>query len=197
MDSIKTLSLAILAALTAMGFLGSASAMAERTTLCAADEGFCDPGNVITHVHEVSEFKGRLLSSFTTVECDVLFLGDIVLGTEAPLVISGSFTYSNCSNNCTVKEENGPAEIKVLREATERASVTGEGLVHVSCSFLNCRYNGVGLKGSAFGALLTGGRTGLVGISEQTINKESGTLCPSTAKLDLTTNPLITTYISS
>jgi hypothetical protein len=31
----------------------------------------------------------------------------------------------------------------------------------------------------------------------QTLNKESGSLCPSTAKLDIELEPLSTTYISS
>jgi hypothetical protein len=113
------------------------------------------------------------------------------------LVISGAFSYSNCNNSCVVTEENSPAEILILKEGHETAKVTGEGLVHVNCSgFINCRYNGVGLKGTGKGPLLSTQANGEVSLSEQTTNKESGSLCPSTAKLDITTTPLAALYIT-
>jgi hypothetical protein len=137
-----------------------------------------------------------LLSSFATVECEALFSGTTLNGgLSNPLIIHGTFSYS-CLNGCTAEEENGPAEIKVLKTGTELAEVTGEGLVHVVCG-LNCRYNGVGLKGHGLGPLLVGSGNGRVTISGATVNKESGTFCPSTSKLDITTTPLTATYISS
>ena len=59
-------------------------------------------GSEITHVHEVSVGKAKLLSWFLTVECDVEFEGDS-LGEAGPLVIHGNFTYTNCGS-CTVTE---------------------------------------------------------------------------------------------
>jgi len=193
MKLFKTLGLAALAALMAMAFIGASSAMAEWTTLCPEESSECEP---VEHVHEESVGHAKLLSSFATVECEVLFLGDTLEGgLGSPLKIHGTFTYT-CLNNCTATEENGPAEIKVLKEGTELAKITGEGLVHVVCG-LNCRYNGVGLAGHGKGALSAANKKGEVTISGATVNKESGFLCPSTSKLDITTEPLEATYIST
>src|SRR6185436_2110890 len=152
----------------------------------------------VTHVHETSTSKAKLLTSFLTVECDVLFLGDTLkLRTESSAaVIEGTFTYTNCGS-CEATEENSPAEIKVLKEGHETAAVTGEGLVHVVCGeSLNCTYNGVGLKGTAKGPLLSTALNGEVSLSEQTTNKEAGGfLCPAKSKLDIKTTPLTHTYI--
>jgi hypothetical protein len=199
---IKMLGLVVVAALTAMALAGASSAMAESTHLCSVDTaGACAGGNIITHVHEVTLTgeKAKLLSSILNVECDVLFLGDTVAGTSAPLEVSGGFSYSNCNNNCTATEENAPAEIEVLKEGHETAKVTGEGLVHLVCgAFINCRYNGEGLVGSGVGPLLsTGLLNGHTIISEAITNKESGSLCPSTAKLDINLHPLVHTYIAN
>jgi len=190
MKPIKMLGLAALMALLAMAFVGASSAMAESTTLCATDS--LSECNEITQIHEESIGHAKLLSSFATVECEVLFFGE-TLGTGAPLIIHGEFKYT-CLNGCTAEEENGPAEIKVLKEGTELSKVTGEGLVHVICG-LNCRYNGVGLAGHGLGALTAANGVGEVNISKAVVNKESGFLCPSTSTLDITTEPLEATHI--
>jgi hypothetical protein len=119
MKPIKTLVLVALAVLATMAF-ASPSVMAESTALCSVDPiggTQCPSGYLISHVHEVSVFKGKLLAGAITVECDVLFLGDVgALG--SPQVIEGNFTYTNCGK-CSVTEENGPAEIEVLKEGHE------------------------------------------------------------------------------
>ena len=154
MKPIKMFGLAALAALMAMAFVGASSAMAEETALCSVDEAACEEANTVTHVHETSVGKATLLSS-SNVECNVLFLGDTVEELSSPLVIAGTFTYTSCGS-CTVTEENGPAEIKVLKTSHETAQVTGEGLVHVKCfGFIDCYYLGVGLEGTAKGPLLS------------------------------------------
>jgi len=193
------LGLAALTALMAMAFLGASSAMAaESTALCGADEAEC--ASPLTHVHEatLAGKKAVLKTSIVTVECDALFLGDALEGLveEGPVVIHGTFTYTNCGN-CTATEENGPAEVKVQKSGHETATVTGEGLVHVECSGLNCRYNGTGLNGSGKGPLLSTETNGSVTLTEQSTAKESGLFCPSTSKLTITTTPLSATYISS
>src|SRR6185436_7346086 len=116
------LGLAALAALMAMAFVGASSAMAEGTSLSTGDGSGCGS----THVHETSTSKAKLLTTFLTVECDVLFLGDALSTLGAPLAIHGKFTYTNCGG-CEATEENGPAEIKVLRLGHETADITGEG----------------------------------------------------------------------
>ena len=185
------LSLAALAALMAMAVLGASSASAESTLLCINDDelGECEE---VEHVHETSIGHALLLSSFATVQCSALFLGNVE-ETGSPLVISGNFTYT-CLSGCTATEENGPAEIQVLREGSELAVVTGEGLVHVVCG-LNCRYNGVGLEGHGLGALAAANEKGESSIEGALVNKESGFLCPSTSELDITTEPLVETFV--
>jgi len=191
--------LAALTALAAMAFVGASSAMAESTTLCTADGSGCG----VTHVHETSVGKAKLLTSLGTTECNVLALGDVVgAALNNPLVLAVNFSYSNCllgSTSCTATEESAPAEVKVLKEGHETTKVTGEGLVHLVCgSSIDCSYNGVGLVGIGKGPLLSTQTNGEVTTNEATTNKETGGfLCPKTSKLDITTTPLAATYISS
>lgn len=200
MKAIKMVCATALVSLMATAFAGTSSAIAESTALCdhtpVGEEGeYCPEKHFVTHVHEttVPSEKGVLKTSTLTIECDVLFLGD-TSGLGAPLVIEGSFTYSNCTSSCTITEESGPAELEALKEGHETASVTGESLVHVECSGLNCRYNGAGLKGIAKGWWLSSGagyELGEITISEQSLNKESGLFCPSSSKLSVKITPLI------
>jgi hypothetical protein len=199
MKPIKIFGLVVLAALMAMALLGVSLASAEHTGLCETDESPCESGNEVVHIHLVtlSGSKAKLLSSVLSVECDSLFLGPALLTLFGNIKIHILGTYSNCNNSCTLTEENGPAEVEILREGTELVKVTGGGLVHLVCSgFINCRYNGVGLLGHGLGPLTSSETNGSANLSEQTLNKESGTFCPSTTKLDITTTPLEATYIS-
>lgn len=199
----KTFGLATLAVFGAMTFVNASSAIAEGdTALCTTEESPC--AEPIQHVHEatLSGSKAQLLNNSLEVECDVLFLGDTNAGgSGSPLTISGTFTYSNCNNSCTVEEENAPTEIKILGEGSELTTATrgtggGAGLIHLSCfGFINCRYVGSGLSGHGLGALTSSELNGSITLSEQTISKESGSLCPSTTKLDITTTPLEKTYL--
>ncbi len=199
---IKTFGLAALTALMAMAPVGASSAMAEGSTaLCASEQATCS--SPITHLHETSVGKAKIKSSLPTIECNVLFLGDARKNKEekalgAPLIIDGTFTYSSCNNFCSLKEENGPAEIVVLKTGTELAAVTGERLLHLSCPFINCRYTGVGLEGLGLGPLTSGpsAPNGSVIITEQQTEKESGS-CPEETFLTITTTPLSATYIST
>ncbi len=205
MKSIKIIGLAALTALMAIACVGASSAMAASTSLCKADESPCVATNQITSMHETSVGRVKLLSSIGTTQCEVLLTGNATELTEAgsPLMISGSFTYTNCElggSNCTLTEEGGPAEIKVLKEGHETAKVTYEYLVHLTCGgFIDCSYNGVGLTGTAKGPLLSAqvpdnGEVTLTG--QETTKEAGGFLCPKTAKLDITTTPLTATYLS-
>jgi len=198
MKPIKMLCLVALAAFTAMAFAGASSAMAVPAGLCGADfekeeanEEECKP---ITHVHEVSVGKAVLLTSLK-VECDVLFLGDEVKESEAPLELKGKFTYSNCGS-CEVKEENGPSIVTLLYTEHETAEAIVKDLFKVVCgSFINCTFTSEGLKGTAKGALLSTQKNGEVSIQGQTINTEGGLFCPKTNKVDVTTTPLVETFV--
>lgn len=192
MKLFKMFGLVALAALMAVALVNTGSAMA--TTLCEEDEAECATPN--EHWHLTSVGKTKLLTSLITIECDELFLGTILLPGPETEIYHGTITKTNCGS-CSVTEENGPAEIKVLTTGHETAKVTGEWLMHVNCSSINCRYNGVGLTGTAKGPLLSTQTNGEVSIQEQTINKESGIFCPSTAKLDSVISSLSATYITS
>jgi hypothetical protein len=186
--------LAALAALMAMASVGISSAMAESTTLCSGDGSGCG----LTHVHEttLTGAKAEILTSVVTVKCDVLLLGDTIASLGSPLEIEGNFTYTNCGN-CTVTEENGPARVVLLRLGHETAHVGLIFLIHVDCPGLNCRYKGELLLGTAKGPLLSTETNGSVTLLQQTMAKEGGLFCPSTANLDITTTPLSATYIGS
>jgi hypothetical protein len=199
--AIKMIGLTALTALLAMAFVGASSAMAESTALCNEDPvgtEVCPATHLLNSVHEESVGKAKLVTTFLTIECDVLFSGTISTTLANPLVISGGFTYSNCGS-CTVKEENGPAEIKVLKEGHETGSVTYKFLIHVICgASSDCSYVGTGLKGTAKGPLLSAqvpdnGEVSLV--SQATTKEAGGFLCPKTSMLTITMTPLSATYI--
>jgi len=192
----KMFGLAGLAALMVMAF-GASSAMASSTQLCSGDPS-TSCGSAITHVHEVSVGKAKLLSTFLTVECNVLFLGDS-LGLGSPLVLHGNFTYTNCGS-CTVVETSSQVLITVLRTSHETATVVGEGEVFVDCggSSLECEYDGEGLTGTAKGPLLSAQTpdNGEVSLQGQEVHKTGGGFfCPSVSKLDIVTSPLVATSI--
>lgn len=201
MKANKIIGLAALAVLTVTAFVGATSAMAESTVLCSVDETPCAEGHVITHLHGTAVGKAKLLTSIGTLECDALALGDVI-EKGPPVILRGTGTFTNCvlgNSKCTVTEENGPVETKALKEGHETGSVTGEGLIHIVCSgFIDCSFNGSGLKGTIKGPLLSTQANGEVTISEQTTTKEAGGfLCPKTSKEDSTSTPLAAAYASS
>ncbi len=62
MKLIKMFGLAVLAALMAMAFVGTGSAMAESTSLCTEDPGegkACPEGKSLTHLHETTAAARR------------------------------------------------------------------------------------------------------------------------------------------
>jgi hypothetical protein len=193
MRSLKMFGLAALMALMAMAFVGASSAMAEETALCKADEEPCQESNWVSSIHE--EGKASILFNGISDECNVLFSGTAEPFAEMAEVVKGNFTYSGCTNSCTMTEENGPAELEALKAGHEEDIITYKYLLHVNClGSVNCRFTGAGLKGLGLDALLTGG-TGMVSIIGQEMTKESGSLCPTKVVLDITTKPLSAIYI--
>jgi hypothetical protein len=198
--TIKPIGLTALAALTtmALALVGAPPAMAEGSTaLCKVDESPCAAGNLVGSLHGESVGKAKLLNKSLTVECNVLFSGTAKLGN--PATVTGNFTYSNCNNDCKVKEKSTFSTMTFLRLAHELADITGAGEVKLTCifGFLDCVYNGTGLQGHGLGPLLSlGSANGEVRLEEQLTHIMSGQ-CPSEAYLDLLVAPLETTYISS
>jgi hypothetical protein len=197
------LGLAAVVAIAAMAFLGTSGAAASELyiALCGNDELEC--ANPLTHIHEV-DTSPQLLTTSGTVTCEeALFLGDVLSPgglAHLSLSITGRFTYKDCELEgifCEVKELKGPASISVMKTADELGEVLGEGEVLVNCGIvIHCVYNGKGLKGHAYGAL-SKPSNGLVTAHEQTVNKVSGLLCPTTSKLDVLFAPLSPVYIKS
>jgi hypothetical protein len=198
----------------AMALLGASTAMAENTALCKEDalSTACPIAKQISHIHEesLSGAKATLLSSAGNVECNALFLGDVLKTGEdagvslylgAPIVIHGHFTYGECkrgSENCTVTEVSTDSLLSVLKEGHETAKVTGNGEVNVHCGFfINCTYDGENLIGTAKGALLSTHLNGEVSVLKQTTHHTAGSFCPATGELDIVTTPLEHVYISS
>lgn len=195
MKLFKIFGFSALAALMAMASVGASSAMASSTQLCKTDPGAGACSSPVTHVHEAT--TGVPGSGELDVECNVLFLSTSVGGLGAPQVIEGNFTYTKCTEKCTVEEINGPSVLEVLRIGHETASVTYEFELHVNCSFINCYYNGEGQVGTAKGPLLSVEANGEISILEQELNKVKGIFCPSEFFLYLVTTPLSATYIGS
>jgi hypothetical protein len=211
MKLLKILILAALAALTAMAFVGASSAMAESTSLCTEDAVLlpgeaCPAGKLVSHVHEISP-RIIMLSTLKTVECEILYLGDVTSTNNLgnPLEISGHFTYpenANCKTTtgtlCEVKELSPQAVIKVLKLGHELADVTSGYEVNFHCGgFLNCTYNAENLLGHGLGPLLSEPANGEIRLEEQTFHRVGGLLCPAqVSKLDFLTHPLTAIYIA-
>jgi hypothetical protein len=201
MRFIKLVGLAAIAMLMAVASIGTTSAMAEDTALCAKDQTPCELKNLVTHVHEVTlpGSTARFLSNLGDIKCDVLYLGDVT-ETGAPLTIEGNFTYTNCYFNgkeaCTVTELNGPAEIEVLKEGQEKAEVTDKFEVEVQCGFfIECVFSSAGLSGTSKGPLSSSEDNGEVSFVSQEISVEDSFFCPETTELDITTTPLSATSL--
>lgn len=191
MKPIKAFGLVALAALMAMALAGTSSAMAESTALCAVDPGagpeeVCPEEELIEHVHAstTAEIPSVILTSIGNVVCSVLYLADTVELLSSPLVLEGTFTYAGCTAGCSVTEENGPSEIKLLKLGHEKADAKLEFLIHVKCNgFINCNYRGEEMKGFFKGLLLPFIEEEDFGNTE--LKKENGFLCPNQAFLDL------------
>src|SRR5690349_5395671 len=189
-----------LAAIMTMALVGTSSAFAESTALCNIDPGagaheVCPSGNLLTHLH-LRTLVGRLaklLSSFLTSECDVLFLGDVTnmnnLGN--PLEVLGHLTYTNCS--CVYAETSTHTIFYFLKLGHELADVTFNGQLHVVCgSSLDCEYKYEGLNAHALGPLLAEEENGEIRLEGQELKKVAGGfLCPKTSQLDLLLTPYL------
>ncbi len=201
MKLIKMFGLVAVAASIAMAFVGAGSAMAEPTALCESDPGEgahekCPAGKLVTHVHAltIAGKKAKLLTSAFKVECDVLFLADMVEELSAPLVLEGNFTYTNCGN-CTVSEVNGPSITELLKTAHEKAKIVSKGEVSITCG-IKCVYKWSNAVGGAEGPLLSAVTNGQGALQEQVIQKVSGFFCPKEGTLDIAVTTLDPTYIA-
>jgi hypothetical protein len=214
MKSIKMLGLIAIAALMAMALLSVTSAMAESTALCK-EEALSTPcliAKQVSHVHEetLTGSKSTWLTSAGNVECNVLFLGNVLETGEdkaeklflgAPIIIHGHFTYSECkrgTENCIFSETSADALVSVLKEGHETAKVTFLFELNFHCGFfINCTYDGENLVATAKGPLLATSLNGEATITKQTMHHTAGSFCPALSELDISMMPLEHVYISS
>jgi len=217
MHLIRILGLAAAMALLTTAMLGATSAMAESTTLCKEDtqNNLCPEAKRAAHVHfETQKLQGGVLvpakaklltGNFgVTVECVILFLGDVQDAgfLASPLTIHGAFSFSSCTAGCSVYETEGsPGIIKVLKEGgvgSELGKVTGEVTFAVNCGVIwECEYDFVNLVGHFLGTL-TPTHNGHLTYSEAVLHKTGlGLVCPEETKLDALLLSLEALYIRS
>jgi hypothetical protein len=220
----KTFGLAALAAVATVASVGASSAMAGNSLLCLNDTVAEAPTatacNPPTAVHFLTvEVKldangeelttdakaARLASGFPTVECEILFAGDVLgqtLVTNGPVRINVlEYNYTNCNNGCTLTiKELGT--LLILRTAAELTEVKGDNFkLKFDCPFFECDYNSSGLTGHGLGPLKadTGGK-GHVTYSAQEVNLEQDLFspfgsCPAHTFLDALFQSLVPIYI--
>ena len=156
------------------------------TAVCAAEpvtEEGVERCSAVYQLELASIEKAKFLSNITTVECDVSFLG--TESNSESVVFTGKFTYSNCGS-CEVIEENGPSALEVSWTSYEEATVTGKGLLKISCGEkLSCSFSATGMEATAVGALSAANKTGEMSFVKQKLAPESGGLCPEEASIDL------------
>jgi hypothetical protein len=217
MKSIKRLGLFVLATSAVLAFASASTALAESTSLCDFDPGTgpaetCPEGtHRVTHIHEanLSGSKAKMVSSTGTVECDILFLGDASSPLATPLFINGFFTYSNCTQGCTVGEaqftekekeeieeeieEEVPlgSTIAILKKGHEKGEVTILSYIQINCGTPCTYYSVVGTtEGTAAGPLLSLETNGEISDQAQELAWLRGFFCPKKALLYLRITPL-------
>ncbi len=203
MKPTKVHCLAVLAAISITALLGASSAAAESTSLCDVDLGpgpatVCPPNHFVQVIHEVnlSGSKEQMkIGPFFNIECDVLFQGQTVLPLDNPQHGVGTFTYTNCSNGCTVSQVGGAA-FSQLKEGHEKAKVEFGFTVRVACMAFICNYIGGVVTGTRWGPLLSLEVNGELSIEKQTLFAQNPDLCPPMGFLTLRTTPLTKLYVT-
>ena len=194
MTAIRALCLTFVAT-SAMACISVSAASAE-IAFCATDQTLCS--SPISHIHLVTSGKMKLKSSLPTIECTGLYLGDVLkngsgVALSNPLIVHGTLTYSSCNNFCSLVEEGGGLKTLSGNADSRLLIITYQNLVNVNCPFINCNYTSEGLEGHFLDALTSTLANGSAVITEQGIEKESGS-CPEEAFLTTTTTPLSATY---
>ena len=192
------LAVAAVTAIGAMGFVGASPATARTTALCEINESPCLAE--VEHVHFVDS-AARLLTNVLTITCEALFLGDVLgLVTNGPVLVHGSFTYSNCNNGCTFTDLHGGL-LLMLRTAANLGEATGDGFeIILHCAgVIECEYDLQGLVGHVLGAELPA-TSGHISISQQSLHRTGNPLtnliCPEPAKLDVDFESLEDLYLT-
>jgi hypothetical protein len=197
---IKTFSVA-LAAVSAMAFVGTASALAEGSTAaCRANETPCSAENLYTGHAEGAATNVILLTNLTNVACSESHILGNILGLSNPAIGHLElFTFTSCKTSsgtpCTVKTIS-LGLIEVLRTGENLGIGTSNGGTEerVTCGFIiDCVYGGkptLHIEGGEHPTLEANGSL-LLGTG--------GSVCPEQAELDALYELVLpeTLYISS
>jgi hypothetical protein len=184
---------------------------------CPAGTSYALVKNGIHFVDPLALLFATLLGVKKDILCEALFLGealDLAAAGTGGQIIHGKFTYGEphgggatvkgkcfemeAKENCgEIKEITAGGLLSVLRTGSETGTVTGTGFeVLVECGGLHCIYEAKGLTGTATGPLLeTPEGKGNVSITNQSVTKVSGFLCPSSASLTTKQVPLEKVYL--
>jgi hypothetical protein len=214
MRLIKMLGLAAAMTMLVTAILGTASAMAENTTLCKEDtnDNLCPEAKRATKIHLMSQklengqltaAKIKILSNFGTVECVMLYLGDVQNASflANPLKIIGDFSFTSCGVGCAVYETEGSTGLlEFLKEGgagSELAKVKGEATFAVDCIFWECEYDFEDLIGHFLGKL-TPTHNGHLTYTAAVLHPTGlGLECPEETKLDALLLSLEALYVRS
>jgi len=192
MKYVKMLSLAAVAAIAAMAFVGVGSASAHSTALCKANELPCSAGNTLgsgaaIKAKLVSGTVANLLNSAGNVECKSSAVAGKTTSGLATTVAGEitSLTFTECkrgTESCTVTVKNLPYKASIL---VIPGTMNGEFTVtnpsaEVKCgSFINCTF---GFSSVTLGA--TGGNPAKIVASNELLTLESGLICPGESHWD-------------
>jgi hypothetical protein len=194
------ISILVITAMTLMCAASGAPAMAENTALCSVDEKdlTCDLENQVKDIH--FEDPASLLSTnIVNILCEALLEGE-VLALDDPQLIHGLILYSLCHTSskmaCVAKDLGEGTLLSVLKTDPELAEVTGLLVTLYQCgSFFHCAYSTENATAHALGALEA--PNGHITMAAGSLQKVSGFLCPSEAKLGWLFQSLSPIYIRS
>lgn len=212
---LKTLSLAAIAAVAAMVFVGTSSATAGETALCKVNQSPCEEGNLVTSVH--MELASGATWSFSTnlfdIQCSDVLAEASVGEAGAPQAINiTSFAYpavceTEESDPCwvtTTASKGNPDTATLLTTAENLGSlvVTDEGAkITLECediffsTDIACTFRFTGLSFHVVGG--TESNKGMLNPEALPLESVSGLFCPETAEITGgLLEPLEATYIS-
>jgi len=170
MRLIKTFTLAALAAVAAMAFVGATSASAVSTQLCDNHTGLtCEAGHAVTTVHQVlaAGSVGQLLALIPVLCLGFLVeanIGALGAGATKQTVTSVTQTFTGCGtssvhNNCTVTIPTGQQPVfGLLKTALDAGILTAtSGQTKLVCKNigLDCLYDAEGMQFTVGGGHLT------------------------------------------
>jgi hypothetical protein len=168
--------------------IGPASAMAESTQMCEADEEPCT--KPAEHFHFVGKIT-QLNSWPVDVTCNLLYLGYTTGTLESPQVLEGQLTITMCDNYCLPETEDGEKPSEIERSGTELGWWNIYERLVWSCG-ATCVYHEI--KWHFLGPLNGGGTNGTLTSADEA--EELG-ICPSHATLETELKSLSPIYIKS